>query len=189
LFTIPKQAVKPGLLVLALLLAVLTVHEMRVLNNATQLLTLQAHPDWREKLQVAGDSVDERFRREEVLQLFAEQIWSDWQNVPGRQRQQVKASLEAYIAAEGLLNLNWRTLLHLARAYIVFVQGGANSHNELKLLVDRTLQLAPNRPQSHRLLANYYLVTGQPEAAKQVLEAYLARNPDRPVMQQMLERL
>jgi O-antigen ligase len=189
LFVVPKLAIKPTLLTLAVVLTALGVHEMRVLNNATRLLTLQAHPDWREKLQVAGEFVDERFRREEVLQLLAHKIWSEWQSMPRTERPKAKASLEAYIAAEGLVNLNWRTLLHLSRAYIVFVQAGADSHNELKLLVDRTMQLAPHRPQSHRLLANYYLVTGQPAAAKQVLEAYLARNPDRPVMKGMLEKL
>jgi O-antigen ligase len=180
---------RPALAATAILAMIISsVYEVKVYQSATRIRTVEAVPEWSRKL-VAANAESGGIRQEELLYLFAMETWGDWRNLNKQEQAAVKQTLETLIGDSNIVSLNWRTTFNIANAYLLMVNDYPDLLNELELLVQRTLQLAPERPQSHRLLANYFLVTNQQNEARQVLESYLKKNPQRPRMLEILERL
>lgn len=184
----PKHTNVAMFAVSILLLLVGIGYERKVFDAAQQIRTVEAKTPFDEKFK-AATALSGGLRHEELLYFFALETWSNWQSLSQTEKVQAKQVMETLIGDSDIVALSWRTCLHISRAYLLFVQDGANNLSELQMLVNRTMQLAPNRPQSHRLMANYFLLTDQPDRARQVLTQYLAKNPDRPAMHDMLEKI
>lgn len=165
-----------------------SVYEVKVYQSATRIRTVEAVSEWSSKL-VAAKAETGGIRQEELLYLFAMETWADWRSLNKQEKAEVKLVLETLIGDSDIIALNWRTTFNIANAYLLMVDDYPDLLGQLQLLVQRTHQLAPERPQSHRLLANYFLVTNQEDQARQVLEDYLKKNPERPRMLEILERL
>ena len=180
---------RPALAVMTVLaMLASSVYEVKVYQSATRIRTVEAVPDWSSKM-IAANAETGGIRQEELLYLFAMEAWGDWRNLNQQEKAAVKLTLETLIGDSNIVALNWRTTFNIANAYLLMVNDYPDLVIQLELLVQRTLQLAPERPQSHRLLANYFLVTNQESQARRVLESYLKKNPERPRMLEMLERL
>ena len=170
-----------------LALAVIT-HEAAIWKSAERLKIVESSPDWTAKIAAASQETG-GIRQEELLYLFSMESWQAWTTLSSEEKQLVRTVLDQMLIDSNIETLNWRTTFHLANAYLRMVVEYPDLQKSLRLLVDRTYQLAPLRPQSTRLLANYFIISGQDDRARQVLETYLEKNPDRPLMRGMLERL
>tara|TARA_R110002072_G_scaffold59158_1_gene150691 strand:- start:30015 stop:31805 length:1791 start_codon:yes stop_codon:yes gene_type:complete len=187
--TVLPSKLKPAIAGIAVLLFVATaVHEIRLYQSSIRLRTVEAVPDWTSKL-IAANEESGGLRQEELIYLFAMKTSAEWRSLSPGHKQEVKQTLEKLIGDSNILRLNWRTIFNVSNAYLMMVNDYPEVVKNLELLVARTSQLAPERPQSHRLLAHYFIVTNQPERAKQVLEDYLNKNPKRPRMLEILDRL
>lgn len=174
--------------VLMVIIVITFLQEARFVKSASHLRSVEARSDWATKL-TAANAESGGIRQEELVYLFAMETWGDWRSFSDSQKLEVRGVLENLIGDSDILRLNWRTTFHIANAYLLMVEDYPNLIGQLQLLVKRTGQLAPERPQSHRLLANYFIATNQPKEARQVLESYLKKNPDRPIMLATLEKL
>jgi O-antigen ligase len=172
----------------AVLALAVIVNETAFWKSAERLRTVESSSDWTAKIAAARQETG-GVRQEELLYLFSMETWQDWLMLSTQEKQSVRAVLDQLLIDSNIETLNWRTTFHLANAYLRMVSEYPDLQKSLKLLVDRTYQLAPLRPQSTRLLANYFIISGQTDRARQVLERYLEKNPDRPIMRTMLNEL
>lgn len=187
-FSIPSNRTLAMLCSLVLVVALVSVYEIKVWHSGKQLRAVESANNWQTKVNAARLQTG-KLRQQELVYLFSVETSQHWVELNAHEKQQVRETLDQLVIDSQIETLNWRTTFHLANAYLRMVSDYPELIDSLQLLVDRTFQLAPERPQSHRLLANYFIVTGQNERATQVLASYLKKNPDRPIMQNMLERL
>ncbi len=115
------------------------------------------------------------------VQVF-QAIASEWDNLEGEDSEQIEQVLKLVelqgaraIAAEPE---NWRLYLTIAevnqRASAIYPERLA----EARELVNRAVELAPNRFETQRLLAVQLMLEGDPEGGLQVIDRYLAETPE-----------
>ena len=177
--TITETPMKVATIVISLVIFSLTTAiESKFYQSARTVKDIKTAGDWALVLDRARSSSAGGMHAEEHLFQFTGQAWQRWTSLTPEQKEQTRRLLieqgDELFADE---KLSWRTVLTLGYAYLRAVVEFPEVYPRLLKVRNRLEQQAPNREDTHRFIAMYYIGKRDYGRARGTIRNYLALNP------------
>jgi O-antigen ligase len=177
--TITETPMKVATIVISLVIFSLTTAiESKFYQSARTVKDIKTVGDWALVLDRAKSSSAGGMHAEEHLFQFTGRVWQRWTSLTPEQKEQTRRLLieqgDELFADE---KLSWRTVLTLGYAYLRAVVEFPEVYPRLLKVRNRLEHQAPNREDTHRFIAMYYIGKRDYGRARGTIRNYLALNP------------